>query len=789
MPSSRFIAATALLGAIAFTSPALGQVASVPFEEGFESGVLADYWQVVTTSAALPGSVGTVTVSNQNGPATGTYHLELDSATDGINSVAEAILAVDLEGKSGILFEFSQREYSDEPDVEDGVWISDDGVNWAQIVDLGALGSAVYQTFTFDLDEEVSGAGMSFTNPFYIKFSWSDEYGIATDGFAFDDIRLRTLDYTTLRAIPGPDANGNFGQSMAPVGDMDGDGFNDMAVGAPGWSANKGSISIHSGLDGSPIAGKSPGQASARFGATMINIGDVTGDGLDELLIGAPGSNLGGIGAGSVFVYSYVTNTFAYAIHGSQAGEALGTSVGFMGDSDGDGFPELLVGSPNATVGGSPNTGLVQVFSGASGQPLLALEGMQAGEMFGSSVSSTSDVDGDGVDEIIVGAPFRSLLLILNDLVGSADVISGATGATVKSFYGDTIGSEFGTSVLGLGDQDGDGLGDIAVGAPAAEGETGMVRICSPAKFEVIETLSGLFPMERFGHVLATVGDITGDGLANFAVGTEAQTIGSVTVYRISDLKNIYRFEPLLPGTGFGQAVAGAGDLNEDGLGDIMVGAPLETAGGMPDAGYMRVLTTASAPIFEDVVGVHSTMSGELVVSGQSLLKNLQVEIDGIGYPTTFISPAEARVAVGPNLKGGYHDIRVLTDLGDHAVEDIVPRFPALKSGTDLPLSGQLNVQLNNGDEGSYILAYSNNIFPSPALFENFGWFYGLELSGVWMLDAGIFGVDDYERLITLTGPSAANLVGEEFYLQAWTYQSNLGLIGFSNTTQFTIVP
>ena len=783
-PHSRHFRVLSLLTACVFAAPAFGQVASLPFEDGFESGSLAPYWSV-----NIPQGLGYASVSSADGPATGNFHLVMAASTDLVESTAEAILALDLEGQSDIILEFSQREYGDESDIEDGVFISDDGVKWFKAVDLGASSTSVYKEWSLSLDDQVAVAGMTFTNPFYIKFSWNDDYNIPTDGFGFDDIRLRSVNYKTLQSIPGKTVNGEFGRSMAPVGDFDGDGFPDFAVGYPGWNANKGRVEICSGLDASILAVATSGSLGARFGETMANIGDLDGDGKDELLIGAPFAGTLAAEGGAAFVYSYATGLFLHTINGTEVGGHLGASVSGVSDLNGDLVPDFLVGEPFADNGASVNVGRALAYSGQSGGVLFSRFGVQANENFGSSVAGTPDVNGDLIPDVIVGAPGRSLIIFLNDHVGSADVLSGVSGSIIRTFSGDTANGKFGASVLGIADANGDGLGDVAIGAPDAGTGAGMVRIFSPDKFQVIDTLLDSAVSGHFGFVLNHVGDVTGDGLENFAVGSNSSGIGSATVYRASDLVKIYRFDSLLAGTGFGQTVAGAGDINNDGVGDVMIGAPTEVVTGKTNAGFVRIVTTANAPVFELVDGVHSTLSGDLVIRGQSLLANLVVEIDGLVYPSVYVSPVEARVSVGPALKGGYSDIKISTDLGEDSEVGGVPRFPALKSDAWLSIGGQLNVTLNNGDIGSFILATSNQIFAAPADFSNFGWYYGLELAGVWIVGAGGFGPGDFERNFSFSGPTTSGLIGTDFYLQAWTAQNSLGLVGFSNTTKFTIVP
>ena len=114
-----------------------------------------------------------------------------------------------------------------------------------------------------------------------------------------------------------------FGTSVSSLGDLDGDGVTDLAVAFPAWGAGKGRVEILSGLDGSTLTVKSSGALTGAFGSSMVNIGDLDGDGKDELLIGAPGVDLGALDAGAAYVYSYATNTFLTTILGTQARSSL----------------------------------------------------------------------------------------------------------------------------------------------------------------------------------------------------------------------------------------------------------------------------------------------------------------------------------------------------------------------------------------------------------------------------------------------------------------------------------
>ena len=136
----------------------------------------------------------------------------------------------------------------------------------------------------------------------------------------------------------------------------------------------------------------------------------------------------------------------------------FGLSVSGAGDLNGDGLSDLLVGAPYASPGGIPEAGVVFAFSGADGSVLLAIPGLSFGEGFGRSVAPAGDVDGDAVPDLIAGAAYASSK-------GRASVHSGASGALLLSFLGKKR-SDFGWSVAGAGDVNGDGRGDFLVGAP-----------------------------------------------------------------------------------------------------------------------------------------------------------------------------------------------------------------------------------------------------------------------------------------------------------------------------------
>gem|GEM_PF-1796474 len=169
-----------------------GNIASIPFSEDFESGVLAPYWSISGTSGHR------TQVTDLYTPHAGSYHLTMDRTPDGAFSRNEATLTVDLEGYTNVVLSFWAREYGDEPHGPppspfidganfDGVAISVDGVNWYEVAELRTL-SGTYSQRTVDLDTAISALGLSYSSTFKIRFNQYDNYALSTDGIGIDDI-------------------------------------------------------------------------------------------------------------------------------------------------------------------------------------------------------------------------------------------------------------------------------------------------------------------------------------------------------------------------------------------------------------------------------------------------------------------------------------------------------------------------------------------------------------------------------------------------------------------------
>lgn len=274
-----------------------------------------------------------------------------------------------------------------------------------------------------------------------------------------------------LLVINGEEMGAYFGQSVAGLGDLDGDGVPDILVGAPYASAEDriglGAATVHSGADGTIIFKFNGLDSGDYLGWAVSGLGDIDGDGVPDIMVGAPfASPSGRAQAGSVFVHSGATGDLILQLDGTDARDHFGKSVAEIGDVDGDGTPDLLIGAPNASPDGRENAGSVFLYSGATAKRIFRFDGLERFDEFGASVSSAGDVDGDDVPDILIGAPGASPNG--QTRAGSAFVFSGATGELLFRFDGSEQGATLGRSVAGVGSPKDNDRSEAIVGSPYA---------------------------------------------------------------------------------------------------------------------------------------------------------------------------------------------------------------------------------------------------------------------------------------------------------------------------------
>jgi hypothetical protein len=256
----------------------------------------------------------------------------------------------------------------------------------------------------------------------------------------------------------------------------------------------------------------------------MADIGDVDADGYDDLVVGAPGLAIAPGQIGVAVVVSGRTGLELYRVESTEAAVGYASSVGVLGDVSGDGIPDFAVGAPFFGSGPVGPPGRVFVYSGSDGAPLFSIDGTGSGSYFGWSILGVADRNADGVGDICIGAFFESSPSGPDD-VGAVHYFSGVDGSTIRSLYGDERFALFGFSIANIGDVDGDGVEDLAVGSPGRGrdgfAEFGAAFFHSGRTDSLLCSVQGAVQFLPLGFSVGT-GDLNGDGRADALVGAVA---------------------------------------------------------------------------------------------------------------------------------------------------------------------------------------------------------------------------------------------------------------------------
>ena len=361
-----------------------------------------------------------------------------------------------------------------------------------------------------------------------------------------------------------------------------------------------------------PITLESPNaEEGGNFGIAVSGVSDVDGDGRGDVVVGAwkesGPADAPMTRAGRVYVFSGATGTLHRTLVSlnPELGGSFGISVAGVPDTDGDGRGDVIVGAWVEDLD-VVDAGRAYLFSGATGGLLHTLVSPNpiTGGRFGTDVASVPDIDGDGRGDVVVGG---------NDLEG-AHTFSGATGALIHSYPSPSGGENwgFGEHIAGIPDVDGDGRGDIIVGAhQETDNNVGRAYVFSGSTGNLLHTfLSPDVELEgRFGDSVSGLSDIDGDGRGDVIVGSleDAGAVNAGRVYVFSgatgDLLHTFVSPNAQDEGGFGGAgvpvLAGVPDADGDGRADILIGAPYEDEEQAPDAGRAYLFSGAVATAIE----------------------------------------------------------------------------------------------------------------------------------------------------------------------------------------------
>jgi len=486
-----------------------------------------------------------------------------------------------------------------------------------------------------------------------------------------------------------PAALGDFasispGNPVAPwlgsTADMSGDGKADLIFGASASDVN----GLDSGRVYVTLGGMASGTATGlgtgsqliidgaaagdHAGAAVGGIADLNGDGKGEILIGAPGVDWAGAtdagsayvvfgrGAGEISLSAIDAGTGGFAIRGEAAGDAAGTTILSVGDMNGDGKADFLVGAPGNDIAaldagaayvvwGKDTTTPVNLADVANGIGGFKIQGAAAGDLVGTFLGTVGDMNGDGVNEILIGSPNTgsgkdkggAVYVVFGKADGAAVDLKnlGANGFVINGIRGDTKtgvrGDNLGDAVTGVGDVNGDGRADILVAAPKADHAYLVFGKASTSSIDLVNVKAGIGGVEIVAEAakdldqLSVTGgvDLNRDGIADIVIGapgasTNGTTTGAVYVIWGGGFSSKIDLSLIAQGIGgakisgtadslTGSAVSIVADQNGDGVADLLIGAP-----GTSEGAYLLYSPTTWQPD----VNVYGTEGADVIGAG-----------------------------------------------------------------------------------------------------------------------------------------------------------------------------
>jgi hypothetical protein len=492
--------------------------------------------------------------------------------------------------------------------------------------------------------------------------------------------------------VEGASPGSNFGLELAVAGDVDLDGALDFLAGAPAdGGSDAGRAALHSGVAGALLFEWFGAASGDMFGAGVAGAGDVTGgDGIPDVLVGALRATDPSSGrlTGAVSLYSGADGSHVRTLYGGFDGEEFGASNANVGDVDGDGVDDHVIGAPRADYV-QQDGGAAYLYSGASGGFLGRIDGPGKDNLLGGAVAAMGDVDLDGAGDFAVGLPHRNANGLRNS--GAAWVYSGKSLTRLFVVAGDQVDLNLGWSIAGGTDLSGDAIGDLLVGAPLWTGafaQQGAVRAYSGVDGSLLWELLGTKSNDHLGAAMDAA-DSDGDGHLELLVSAGQQGDARWRVeLRRADTSLLHAWRGPMLDDGLGTRLALLGDVSGDGLADFATSAPRADDGSSTFEGFVYVYAGSdlwlNADPKEVAGGQTLSTTTRIGVPGNSMLRFV-VDVSGTPLflpllPLATFDPAGAVVhadVVPSGLSGLTVTLRVyaigpggkLVDTNDETVE------------------------------------------------------------------------------------------------------------------------
>ena len=523
----------------------------------------------------------------------------------------------------------------------------------------------------------------------------------------------------------GAVSSARLGTSVAYAGDLNGDGRAELIAGAPnakenGLPCGKAYVlAAPAGARGAiPVTGATAlatiftAKKNSLLGASVAGLGDFDGDGFNDLAVGLPGA-LGHVdgddddkvaytgavqiiyGAADLPAAIDIDALSATRIVGAGPGEQAGFAIAAAGDVNGDGMPDLIIGAPYASpktkcsldqsgrayiiFGGGPRRAIIDLERDAD----VTIEGCQSYARLGMAVAGSGDINGDGIDDFAVGAPYMDtggytdageVLVIFGARDLPATINSGASldGIGLR-FSGRANSIKLGWALAGA-DVNGDGFSDLVAGAPRGGAKlagSAYILFGGAALPAALATntlgdkgavITGAFSYGYLGLALAAVGDVNADGLADIAIGAPEVSNGVLPLAGAVYVLNGRAVWPQSSGiaavasrtilgartnAAFGEALSRAGDHDGDGGPDFAVGVPRQSPDNLSCAGQVSVFLGESLPGPSDLTCVTTLLDVILAWTNNYDYEELVVTRDGEPLATL------------PGAATGYTDLAV----------------------------------------------------------------------------------------------------------------------------------